>query len=78
MSDADDAAHEADTRAGLEEINREYVDAFAKQLHKAGVPDHHAEAALAAYAEKLAAQLDHDWPLIVRDMQISAGRARLQ
>ena len=78
MGDADDAAREVDARAGLEALNTEYVDAAAKQLRDAGVPDHLAEAALAAYAEKLAAQLDHDWPMIVRDMQISAGRARLQ
>lgn len=79
MSDADDLSeHEADTLAGLEEINREYAADFATQLRAAGQPEHLVAAAVAEYEEMLAARLERAWPLMRRDMQISAGRARLQ
>ena len=78
MTIDDDATHEADTRAGLEALNAEYVANATKQLRDAGVPDHLAEAALAAYAETLADNLNRDMPLILRDLKLSTGEIRLQ
>ncbi len=78
MTGADDDAHEADTRAVFETGNRECVDDLARQMREAGFPRQAIESATASFAEMLAARLERDMPLMLRDVKISAGEIRMQ